>query len=940
VETGDGNGATVIPLHADRRMRAESAPHSADLVAFLFTDIEGSSVRWLNHRAAMQEAVRQHDALLRTAIVAAGGTVFKTGGDAFNAAFRRPSDAVSAALAAQRALGSRDWSAIGGMAVRMAVHVGTAEQRDGDYFGPAVNRVARLLALGHGGQILVTSSVAELLLAERESQGGLRLLGAHPLDDPLQAVGVHQVEAPGLRAEFPPLRTADNRPTNLPRQVTPLIGRNEEIERLRALIVSNTLVTITGTGGVGKTRLALEAGAQLLDGFADGVWLVELAAISDPVMVPGAVNSALGVDASTDQTPMAALISRVKRQELMLLLDNCEHVIDAVAQLVEAVLAVAPKVRVVTSSQEPLGIAGEQVFRLPSLALPEGSALSAETALQSGAVQLFVERARAADPRFLLDDRNASTVAAICRRLDGIALAIEMAAARVQMLGVDKLAEKLDERFRVLTGGRRTALPRQQTLRATLDWSHGLLSDAERRVLRRASIFSGGFTLDAASAVIADESIDEFEVIDQLSHLVARSLVVADDTESGTRYRLLETTRAYALEKLAEADETRRCEQRHAEYYERMYSKGYADWYAYTDLEWRLAYLPDRDNLRTALDWAFGPDGDIALGIALSAGAVRLWRHMSLVSEGRQRLEAALPHVTSGTPALHAARIWEGVGQMWSDGDVNRSLMGYERAVALYRELGHKASLADNLINFAGQGLMMSKRMSLPFTKELLDAALPLMQSCGFPRVQGRYHITAGIIASMNRDDSTAQVNFQRALDLFRSAGSDRGTLLALGNLCDVRWLSGDLDGAIADMSETVARVRQSPTAARNALGNPLGNLAGALTERGDLAGALAAAREALPIVREDGSAWYYLDHMALRLALSGKFEDAARVEGYTDGVFRTQGMDTRQPNEDRLRKRLLAILHEKLAPDDLARLLAEGATLSGEEACRLAMEQ
>ena len=348
---------------------------------------------------------------------------------------------------------------------------------------------------------------------------------------------------------------------------------------------------------------------------------------------------------------------------------------------------------------------------------------------------------------------------------------------------------------------------------------------------------------------------------------------------------------------------------------------------------------PDRDNLRTAITGPSVPRAETWHCAALSADAIRLWRQMSLISEGRQRLETVLPHVTAATPALHAARIWEGVGQMWSDGDVTRSLMGYERAVALYREMGNKVSLADNLISFAGQGLMMSKRMTMAFTNELLEAALPLVQSCGFPRVQGRYHITAGIIASMNRDDRTAQTNFQRALDLFRSAGSDRGTLLALGNLCDVRWLSGDLDGAITDMSETVARIRQSPNAARNALGNPLGNLAGALTERGDLAGALAAAREALPIVWEDGSAWYYLDHIALRLALSGKLEDAARVEGYTDGIFRAQGMDMRQPNEDRLRNRLLAILQEKLAPDDLARLLAEGAALGDEEACRLAME-
>ena len=338
-------------LHAQEEMTTDSP---AQLVAFLFTDVEGSSVRWLDHRAAMQTAMRRHDQLLRKAITAHCGEVFKTAGDAFYAAFRRPSDAVGAGVAAQHELERDDWSAVGGLRVRMAVHIGTAEQRDGDYFGPALNRNARLLALAHGGQLLVTSSAAELIDAERESRYALRHLGTYPLDDPMQPVAIYQVDVPSLPQRFPPLRTTQTRPTNLPRQPTPLIGRQVDFERLCALVVANPLVTVTGSGGVGKTRLALEVGAHLLREFSDGAWLVELAAIIDPAMVPGAAIAALGIDPPEDSSPLETLVGRLRRQEALLLLDNCEHVIDAVANLVEPLLASAPRVRVLCSSQEPL----------------------------------------------------------------------------------------------------------------------------------------------------------------------------------------------------------------------------------------------------------------------------------------------------------------------------------------------------------------------------------------------------------------------------------------------------------------------------------------------------------------------------------------------------------------------------------------------------------
>jgi len=567
----EARNAAIIPLRGTPTVPSPAADAAADLVALLFTDIEGSSLRWLNHRAAMQDAMRLHDQLVKDAIATHGGEIFKTTGDGFYAAFLRPSNALSAAVTAQQALAAHDWSSVGGLTVRMSVHVGTAERRDGDYFGPAANRVSRLLALGHGGQILITSSAAELIVAERESRYTLGLLGAHPLDDPLQPVDVYQVDAPGLAHDFPPLRTAENRPTNLPSQLASLIGREAESEYLRALLGTRRLVTLTGAGGVGKTRLMLDVGGELLDRFAEGTWLVELAAIVDPAMVPSAVMTALRIDVSSNRNPQDALISRLKGQELLLLLDNCEHLIDAVAKLVKAIMAAAPKLRVLASSQEPLGIAGEEVYRLPSLAVPDAGEISIQEALSAGAVRLFVERAKAADRRFVLHDKSVPTVVAICRRLDGIPLAIEMAAARASLLGVDTLAEKLDERFRVLTQGDRTALPRQQTLRATLDWSNGLLSDRERTVLRRLSVFSGGFTLEGASAVVADEAIDEFEVIDLLSHLLARSLVAADSADNGTRYRLPETTRAYALEKLVAAAEVDTFKRRHANFF-RAYS--------------------------------------------------------------------------------------------------------------------------------------------------------------------------------------------------------------------------------------------------------------------------------------------------------------------------------------------------------------------------------
>jgi len=927
----DVQSAMVIPL------RSANADAHADLVAFLFTDIEGSSLKWLNHRAAMQAALRVHDEILRHAIAAHGGEVFKTGGDAFNAAFRRPSDAVGAAIDAQQALARAAWSAVGGLAVRMAVHVGTAERREGDYFGPALNRVARLLTLGHGGQVLVTSSASELIAAERENVHALRLLGTHTLDDPLQPVAVYQVDVPGLPHEFAPLRTTENRPTNLPRQPTALIGRDAELDHVAALLSERQLVTVTGTGGVGKTRITLEAGAKLLDRFPDGVWLVELAAISDASLVPGAVTTALGIDTSSAKTPLEAMLSRLRHQDLLLLLDNCEHVIEAAAGMVEALIAVAPKVRVLISSQEPLGIAGEQIFRLPSLSVPKEAQVRAAEAMRSGAVRLFVERAKAADPRFALDERNSSTVAAICRRLDGIALAIEMAAARAPMLGVDKLAQKLDERFRVLTGGRRTALPRQQTLRATLDWSYGLLGERERTVLRRLAIFAGGFTLEGAGSVAGDDAIDEFEVIDILSHLVARSLVVADTDESGgTRYRLLETTRAYALEKLGEANESAAIERRHAMFFRDLFDRAYGDWYTLPDVDWCNAYLPERDNLRNALDWAFGPHGEPSIGIEIAGTSHHVWWQLSLIAEGRQRMEGMAPHVHESVPPKAAGRFWLAFGRFWMNIAPIRSSEARARATALLRQANLPIEVAYTLLAYA---------RTLPGApdfeaqaEQALAEAWPLVERTKLPRLLGLYFAARGyrLIAS---NPALAREQLECALSHWRAAGAEGQILNDLGNLADLTWTTGDLQRAVASMREALALVRSSSLSNRQVLGVILGNLAGALIEQGEVDDGLAAMREAIPLICESGTFFRFGDHFSLRLAKAGFPHLAARLLGYTDGEHERFNA-SRQLNEARARARLLSMLNEAMAPADLAQQLAEGAKLAEDEAVRLALTE
>jgi predicted ATPase/class 3 adenylate cyclase len=582
-------------------MSAAGAP--SGIVTFVFTDVEGSTRRWEADADGMRVALAAHDAVLRQAIEAHGGWLFKHTGDGVCAAFGSPRSAVDAAVAAQLALE---------LPVRMGIATGEAELREADYFGPVLNRAARVMVAGHGGQILVAESTAGLL-------GGVDLLdlGQRRLRDLPTSVGVFQVLAEGLPSAFPPLRTIDATPGNLRPQVSSLIGREAERVEVQAVLQAHRLVTLTGVGGVGKTRLALELAAQVADEFPDGVWVFELASVGDPDTVPDAVASVLGIIQQPGKSLTDSIAAALEGRVRLLVLDNCEHVLDAAADLIEAILAQSATVTILATSREGLGIAAEQVWPVPSLDVGAG--------IDSAAVTLFVNRARGVAPRFSMTQVDeADAVVEICRRLDGIPLAIELAASRMASMTASEVADRLEQRFRLLVGSRR-GLERHQTLRHAVAWSYDHLDDAEQALLERCSVFAGGFDLHSACAVAGFEDLDEYAVLDRLDALVRKSLLVADRSSGRTRYSMLETIRQFAEEQLAASGSATEARNAHARHFAGREADILALWDSPRQRDAYTWFSVELANLRSAFRWAADRgDLDAAATIATYAALVAL----------------------------------------------------------------------------------------------------------------------------------------------------------------------------------------------------------------------------------------------------------------------------------------------------------------------------
>ncbi len=797
-------------------------------VTFLLTDVEGSTPMWEADAEAAAAAMTRHYELLDAAIVLHGGArpLEQGEGDSVVAVFTRASDALAAALDIQRALNDEVWPGDEPLRIRVALHTGEARHRgervsgpdgdaEGNYSGPAIIRCARLRSIAHGGQVIVSDSAHDLLVDNAVDGVAWRDLGTHRLKGLERVERVWQLCHPDLAADFPPLRSIDVSPSNLPVDLTSFVGRDAELREVRDALQRQRVVTLTGTGGCGKTRLALRAAAEELENFAGGVRWIELAPLSDAALVPLAIATGLGHRPDHGRPWTETLPEQLGDRDLLAVLDNCEQVLESTAAFVTELLQLLPRLRIIATSREPLGIAGETAWRVPSL--------DAETS-QS----LFVDRARQARARFEPDEDDLASIARICTRLDHLPLAIELAAARVRMMQPARIAQALDDRFRLLTGGGRTVMPRQQTLEASVAWSHELLDEQERAVLRRLSVFSSGFTLEAAEAVCADELVDSYAVLELVTRLVDKSLVQVNDECS--RYRLLETIRQYASERLVESGESADVRDRHLEFFLQL-AEAAAPTFVTGAGPASLARLDEeQDNLDAALDWAeaggaqetmlrmvtalalfFELRGHLAEGVrwferALEADgpesvfrARALWgaAHVALYAREygimMQRAPEALAMAESIGDTWTQARALNTIGYAEVFLDPGRAGDTLARSIALGREINDSWAIADGLKMLSAARATQHR---LDATRATIDELGDVATKLGNLFFRAWYRTGNGFIALARGDIGTARRELEFALDDCRAVGDPSTGSIASSWLADVDTLAGDYPAA------------------------------------------------------------------------------------------------------------------------------------------------
>jgi predicted ATPase/class 3 adenylate cyclase/DNA-binding CsgD family transcriptional regulator len=758
-------------------------------VTLLLADVEGSTRLWETQPKEMTAALARLNSVVSDVIAAHDGVrpVEQGEGDSFVAAFARASDAVAAALEMQRAPLAPIW-------LRIGLHTGEIQLRDeGNYAGPTINRTARLRDLGHGGQTLLSGATEVMALDGLPSDAWLSDLGTHTLRDLPRPERVIQLCHPDLINEFPPLRVSKAIASKrLPVQLTSFVGRHEQLTQVRELLTQNRLVTLTGAGGAGKTRLAIQIAGQLAGEFSDGVWYVDLAPITDPELVPITAARAFGLPDQAGRSTMDTLTRFLADRQILVVLDNCEHLLDASAALINALLATAAGLTLLTTSREPVGVAGEVSWRVPSLSLDDE------------AIDLFTDRARRARPDFTLSDDNATTVGEICRRLDGLPLAIELAAARVRALSLAEILDSLHDRFRLLTGGARTAVRRQQTLRASVDWSHALLTEPERVLFRRLAAFLGGFDLDAAQTVAGGGDVQRYQVLDQLSLLVDKSLVVADDSRGRTRYRLLETVRQYALEKLGESGEADAVRSRHRDYY--MALAALLDAPAGADYEQRLDQAETEiDNLRAAFGWS-RENSEIELALALASSLQPLWQARGRGREGLAWFDAVLTREVAQDAEVAAAvraRALADTAIHYLLNGAADSVDRAQQALALARDIDDPAVLARAL-TACGLTAGYNAEVAGVYFAEAVELARELHDRWRLSQIltwQASTAIAAG-------DPIAARVAAEEGRDLADAIGdrfNSRHCRMCLGL---AHSYQGDLAGAVAQLGEVAVEAK------------------------------------------------------------------------------------------------------------------------------------
>jgi len=918
-------------------------------ITFLFTDIEGSTPLWEREPKQMRMALERHHAILHESIAAHRGHVYKIIGDAFQAAFEVSSQAILAALTAQRALAAEVWPTSTPLRVRMGLHVGHAKAQGEDYTTThTLNRVARIMSAAHGGQILLSEAVVELIRDDLPTGLSLRDMGHHHLKGLTHLEHIFQVVVPDLSANFPPLNTLNVAANNLPTQLTTFIGRETEVAEVKRLLSGSRLTTLTGSGGCGKTRLSIQVASEMQTGYPNGVWLVELAPVADPALVSLTVVAVLGLMDDGHRPALEILTDFIHVKTLLLVLDNCEHVIDACAQLSEALLRACPKLGILASSREALGIAGESSYRVPSLAVPEpGQLPPLETLARLGAVRLFVERAALARPGFALTAQNAPAIAQICQRLDGIPLAIELAAARVRALSAEEINARLDDRFRLLTGGSRTALPRQQTLRALIDWSYSLLSEPERLLFKRLAVFVGGWTLAAAEKVCSDDGLDPATVLDTLSRLVDKSLVVAEEAAGETRYSRLETIRQYSREKFAETDEVAVVRDRHLAYYVQFSEMAEEHVQGREAILWSRRLENEQDNLRAALEWSLARNPDSALRIV---GALQFYWHTGGYSaegsrwtqQALERVEATAPPEGTSAPERRSAKAKALRGLAWlyvAQADNENARRWAEQSVALYRQgvSWDTRGLAHALTILAQAQFFLGERADADAN---LKEAVALAHAANdvFSEI-GAMGILVRVRAVMFGDLESARGYAEEGIRLAREAGLDNFASMMSYNLGLLAAYRLEAEEARLRFGEAIAGFEEYR--AHFAILLAKSDLAHLERNVGNYPRALELYRETITAFRDvgqRGAVAHQLECFAYIAIAQNQFDRAVRLLGAAE-AWRERGGTSMTPEELVSYQKQMEAAGERMDSELFSKTWAEGRALTMEQAIQYATE-
>jgi predicted ATPase/class 3 adenylate cyclase len=918
--------------------RPVEMPHGT--VTLLFTDIVGSTQLWDTAPAAMATALERHDEILRASIGNAGGWVFKTVGDAFCASFETAEAAILAAAEAQRALTAQQWSGETPIVVRMGVHTGACQERDGDYFGPPVNRVSRLEAVAHGGQVVLSHAVAQLVADSLPAGVQLRALGEHRLKDLQRPEEVFQLVIEGLPDEFPPLRSLSDPllKHNLPPQLTSFVGRTTQLAEVATLLGSARLVTLVGAGGCGKTRLALQVAADLLDADGDGVWFVDLAPLRNHEAVAPAVAAVLGIGEEPERDITETLAAGIGDRSMLVLLDNCEHLVDACAKLADALLRACPGLVLLATSREPLSIDGEHTYRVPSLEAPAAH-LELDELLAFESVQLLVQRARSYDSTFEVTAATAGSVGAICHRLDGIPLAIELVASRLSMMTPAEIERRLDDRFRLLAGPNRSVVHRQQTLQASIDWSYELLTGPQQAVLRRASVFVGTFDLAAAEAVCAADDVDPHDVVELVHSLVDRSLLRPVFTNGDTRFGMGESVREYAAGKLEVLDDRAAARDRHVTCYVRLATRiemppdsmirpeSIADERARLEIGYE-----DADNLLEALRRALevGEDPDAMLRLAY-CWSERCWKDHQY-AEGVEHLRRALECAASGAPALRARVLLELGNFLVAQGRTSDGAASYDQAKA--------SALTADRIDVA---LVVLARLSYVGHKlgdgsvhAATEEGVALAEATGDEDLVAYARYVRGSKLALE-DPEASLADLRGAAAHFRSRRMEKCYWECLADLAMAELEVGDLEHAKGHFEEVLA----SDVGVDDAfLESTYLNLAEICLQLGDAHGAVASWRGGSQSVAASAKAAYFVPTIliaALCCTAIGATLEAARLHGAAERL--AEDLDERfEPFEAGLRDADLASLNAALGGDTFERERRAGRELTFDESMAIAI--